>query len=371
MKKYFTLIVFTFLLQNAKTQIISVQYLDIISSTSRITYIGIEYQVKQSNIDFNYISDMMARRSQMYEAGWSVVNNEYIRLRDLSLINKYNNSVLFNHKKSVDIWKQNISEYDFSQDYYVSIVTNYLSWPFSLTSIKNEIFLLKRINKEINEIKIKNPSNYDKSKRYYELSKAIKKIENCSPEELFNLQDEFKLYGEGVIQKEYNSIVTYPTPPNIPKPDHPYTNNEQFKIGAIADAICFFTSFTNSSSRKMLIGIDLGLRKEFKQSAFEYGLFFYPNINNPNNENLEKTWSFNIKYYFNVFKNKMPYSSKLSFGPTFELSNLYRMGVILVYEKQYSERFKLSARYANYFLKAPQSKGVSQFQLGGIFKIHP
>lgn len=121
------------------------------------------------------------KRTQMYEAGFSKLQKEYNVLMDLKLINKVNKISLERYKSSVNKWtEKSFSKFDLSIQSEVDKISKFYSQWLEDEKLREEYFLVKRIDLELSRLKVKDPDGFYKSDRYKEILDAINQITNCS-----------------------------------------------------------------------------------------------------------------------------------------------------------------------------------------------
>jgi hypothetical protein len=129
---------------------VSIEYLNIVTSSANYTYVGVNYQPDYNwmpNSGWGAVQDLLSARTSLYEKGFGIVDNEYTKLINLNLINQQNRLKLVAHQNEIKSWaKLNISKYDFSIQSNVTSVVNYITSIYKLSPIRDEIRLLNDIN---------------------------------------------------------------------------------------------------------------------------------------------------------------------------------------------------------------------------------
>jgi hypothetical protein len=197
--KFSLIFIFIVFFSNVKAQL-SIDILQVLNNSSRITYVGINYQPDYYlyQPDFDRIERGLAIRTQMYEAAFKIVSHEYRKVQDLKLINVNNSNRLKSHQESVKLWaEQNLSKYDLSQVENKNNVLNYITAVYKDKSIMNELRILKFINDLYLSIII----NEDKTSNGC-LNQWYKEIENFTEE--LKYYTEYQLSQDpGFLYKEY------------------------------------------------------------------------------------------------------------------------------------------------------------------------
>jgi hypothetical protein len=175
MRKLITLI-FTLVTFNGYGQI-SVEYLNIVTSSANYTYVGIQYQPDYNWATpntWNTIQNGLSALTAMYERGFGICNREYTKLRDLQLINVYNKNALLAHQKEIDAWADvNFSKYDLSKQENVNSIVNYFTGIYKIPTIRDEIRLLNELNGFYQFIVTSDPNKVNKGLLYEDLNAIL------------------------------------------------------------------------------------------------------------------------------------------------------------------------------------------------------
>lgn len=194
--RYFIAILLIFSLPKITFSQVKLSYLEIINSSTKLTYIGLNYQPDYNLFrpDFEMISRGLATLSQRYEANFKVCKNEYQKLMNLKLINNNNIQVLTSYQTAVERWaKESFHKFDLSQQQNTNNVLAYITNAFKVQSIKDEIEILQAVSDMYNLVPTASPvigcqkimyNNIDKFcdelKNYnsYQLSQGFSKLFN-------------------------------------------------------------------------------------------------------------------------------------------------------------------------------------------------
>jgi hypothetical protein len=156
----------------------------IVQNSYTISYSQNNYNRFQPDLSFhnNVLQTLQAR----YDYNYNRVSGEYTRLWHLELINETNKAIFKDYK---DVISRNVDTKDVNWgiDANADAWITYITQPFNVESIKNEIKLLQKINAEINRIKRTDPDNFYKSKRYTEMAEVLNKLKSCSISEISNI----------------------------------------------------------------------------------------------------------------------------------------------------------------------------------------
>ncbi|MCB9336147.1 MAG: fibrobacter succinogenes major paralogous domain-containing protein [Flavobacteriales bacterium] len=193
MKNFYTsLFLLLLLLGNKRTfsqysaSYLSYEYTEILVYSLSITYTVSDNYYPYTRTSF-YANSLASSQSR-YDYNHNIVSTEYGRLWNLELINNSNKTILAKYKamikNEIDV---NSTHADFSKESITQEYISFISQPFNVPSIKDEIKLLQSCQTELNRIKYKDPNNYIYSKRYKAISKTLELLENCEPSQINNL----------------------------------------------------------------------------------------------------------------------------------------------------------------------------------------
>lgn len=199
---YFFIIFFS----NAKAQI-SIEILQILNSSSSITYVGINYQPDYYlyQPDFDRIERGLAMRNEMYESAFKIVSHEYRKLQNLKLVNIINSNRLKSFQASVKSWAdRDLSKYDLSQIENKNNVLNYITAVYKDKSIMNELQILKFINEFYRSIGIDPKYGKCKKEAYNDINSFIEELKYYSDYQL--AQDPSTLF-QGFLKKRDQELV--------------------------------------------------------------------------------------------------------------------------------------------------------------------
>jgi hypothetical protein len=195
MKKLFFLILI-FISPIGYSQV-SIEYLNIVTSSANYTYVGIQYQpdYNWATLDtWNTLQNGLSARTSMYERGWGICNREYNKLMDLQLINVENKKALLAHQREVKAWADvNFSKYDLAEEKNVSSFLNYFTWIYKLPKIRDEIRLLNEINGAYQFIVSSDPNKINKGQLFEELNTVLLEMRVWNGEQLSRSLDEIIL----------------------------------------------------------------------------------------------------------------------------------------------------------------------------------
>lgn len=205
MRKLITLIFFLVTI-NGYGQV-SIEILNILTTSANYTYVGIQYQPDYNWATpntWNSIQNGLSARTAMYERGWGICNREYQKLMDLQLINVENKKALLAHQREVKSWADvNFRKYDLSEQQHVNSFLNYFTWIHKLPTIRNEIRLLNEISGFYQFIAASDPNKIDKGQLFEELNTILLEMRYWSSEQLSRSLDE--IISE-VRQRNYNNF---------------------------------------------------------------------------------------------------------------------------------------------------------------------
>lgn len=195
-KKSLLFILFFIASTNSKAQV-KLEYLEVLSSTSKISYVGLRYTSDEHLFtpDFNMIANALEIMQRRYDAAFDLISHEYRKLKELKLLNIRNVELLKSHQSQVDTWmKSNLHNADLSKPNISKSILDYITSIYSITSIANEIKILQGLDqvyfsalqsfpthKNINCLTIVEK----------DVSGALKKIESCNEYELSKSPDIF------------------------------------------------------------------------------------------------------------------------------------------------------------------------------------
>lgn len=167
---------------------ISYVYWEIIEYSITITYSSSSGNYIPNTIPNDFYSNALAYKQAKYDANRKRVSAEYGRLVGLQLINENNKKTLQNYKNQIIPEIDNkAGGVDYSYESNTENWIDFISQPFRVTSIKNEIILLQKCRNEITKLKTQYPSSYASTIRYQSISKMLDELENCSTSEIPNL----------------------------------------------------------------------------------------------------------------------------------------------------------------------------------------
>jgi hypothetical protein len=137
-----------FFSSKSKAQL-QVDYLEILKSSSRITYIGLKYSTDEYLFkpDYNLIGTAMEMMQRRYDASFNNISHEYRKLKDLKLINFSNVELLKRHQLQVENWmERNLKNADLSQPDVTRQILDYITSIYKMKSIMDEIKHLQYLN---------------------------------------------------------------------------------------------------------------------------------------------------------------------------------------------------------------------------------
>jgi hypothetical protein len=205
---------------------ISVEYLNVVTSSANYTYVGIQYQPDYnwtSPDTWNTIQNALSARTAMYEQGFGICNREFIKLRDLQLINIENKKALLAHQKEVEDWGNlYFSKYDLAEQENVNFVLNIFTSIYKLPRIRDEIRLLNEINAGYQFIVAADPNKINKGELYQELNTILSEMRFWNSEQLSRSLEEIVLdlrkrnYNnfKNVVSGKYSNITQFSKVPD-------------------------------------------------------------------------------------------------------------------------------------------------------------
>lgn len=190
-------LLFLFSKSHGQTYSISYSQIEVVSYSIKYSYSNngsYDYQAG------NYYSseEMLATLEARYNYNRKLVTNEWGKLKQCVLINQYNKQGLYAHQTAVDkYFEENnaaLSTVDWAQNGKLAMeLVTYISSIYNNKGIKAELQILHNINAEYYRIKNKNPDDFYKSDRYYELAYVLKSLETCSVSEISELAFKYGL----------------------------------------------------------------------------------------------------------------------------------------------------------------------------------
>ena len=173
----FFLLTFIVVAQISMGQPVSVEYINIITTSANYTFIGIEYQPDYSNTyspDWDFLQNVYQVKQAQYDRGHEICSREYNKLMSLKLVNLENQKVLQNYQNQVASWASvNFKKYDFSLQENVNTVVNYFTGIYKIKSIRDELNLLKQLNDFNLFVLTADPLKYNKGNMYEQLNSIL------------------------------------------------------------------------------------------------------------------------------------------------------------------------------------------------------
>lgn len=174
------------------TSHLTYEYIQILSYSINVTYS--ETGNYKPNSAYGVAHTLQARFDQNFE----IVEQEYSKLWSLELINNSNKATLNKYKSTIKVEIDTKAGHaDFSNSSVTDSWVNFISQPFRISSIKDEIKLLQNCQSELIRIKYNDPDNYIYSKRYKSIAKTLEILENCDPSEIKKISWEYTELNEG------------------------------------------------------------------------------------------------------------------------------------------------------------------------------
>ena len=212
MKNIFILLLVTLTIINKgkaqySTSYISYEYTEILALSIEISY-SYSSGTYQPYSPSGFYGNALALLQARYDKNHAIISKEYYKLKELELINKYNQSTLTNYRNQRLNWVyQAGSTWNVGNETNTAKIINYCCEIYSYPSIKKEIYLLQRCQNEITRLKREDPNNYPLSKRYNSISKVLEKLANCQPEEIGKLNWESIEIEEN--SKNVTNVINY------------------------------------------------------------------------------------------------------------------------------------------------------------------
>lgn len=165
-------------------------------NSSKYEFVGIIYKPYQPaySPDFNSMRDMLRRKTEQYQHGLNIVVTEIKKGEALKLINKYNNDILSEYQSKLKKASDSFSGWDYSLPQNVNKALEFITWIYTVKSVRDEINLLQLVNNEILRLKAKDPDNFFRSKRFDEMKLVLSKIKDCDTDKFEDLKMEFGLF---------------------------------------------------------------------------------------------------------------------------------------------------------------------------------
>lgn len=168
------------------SSIISYEYSEIIeysikfSFSSNGTYQPYKPYISSQNI----LATLQAR----YDYNYDRVSTEWGKILNLKLVNSENKKLFMELQTTINTYvKTNSSNVDWSSYTTTESWLNFITQPYQVASIKNEIALLQSCKVELDRIKYKDPDNFLYSKRYRSIQKTLDLLKSCGINEIKNL----------------------------------------------------------------------------------------------------------------------------------------------------------------------------------------
>ncbi len=145
--------------------------------------------------DWAFMERVMSQSQSSYTAtkklaqdNWNDILLYAEFLRGMELHNQYNIEILETHKekvfKNLDDWRK----WDLTNSVNVNNIIDYIIWPWvEVKSIKEEMSLIRELNKELKRISEADPDNYIYSKRYKSIKATYDALKSCSRSEIESL----------------------------------------------------------------------------------------------------------------------------------------------------------------------------------------
>lgn len=187
-------------------------------SQTSVSYISYEYtEILAYSISFTYstssgtyqhyspygsMANDLRTLQARYNRNYEIASKEWGKLLELKLINNSNKATLKYYQNLINSEMKINGSGNYGIQSYADEVIAFVTQPFRVESIKNEIKLLQKCNNEIARLKYDDPNGYPLSKRYSSISKVLKKLETCSVDEIG------KLNWESIEIEENNKAST-------------------------------------------------------------------------------------------------------------------------------------------------------------------
>lgn len=129
-----------------------------------------------------------------YDDNYAVLSAQYNELMDVYLANKVNRTILKSYQDDVKKWtKDNLGKMNLGDERTVASISNYLNQWKNNPDLVYEYKLENGMMTEVDNIKQRDPNNFESSVRYVHLKEAIHAIANCNPNEIAGLADKYNL----------------------------------------------------------------------------------------------------------------------------------------------------------------------------------
>jgi len=193
MKKIIYFLLFILQIKTANAQNSDNLNLLVAINSPNYQFIGLVYKTS-SGIDMNSMRDLLETKTGQYEYGMRLVVSEIKKAQALTLINKYNNVTLKNFQDKLSVASNNFASWDFSLPQNVNKALEFVTWIYTVESIREEINLLHLVNDEIVRLKDRDPDNFFRSNRYAEMKLVLSKMKDCNYSQFKDIKMEYGLY---------------------------------------------------------------------------------------------------------------------------------------------------------------------------------
>jgi hypothetical protein len=193
MRYLFFVFVFSFTLIGYSQSYISQVYMTAVSYSIKIRYSSAGYSYSKPYTSVQHYAQATLQARYDYNHQWC--SNEYYAVKNLTLVNNMNRSILTNYKNQRLPWVYNaIKTWNLGVDQNAYKIINYCSEIFNYQYIKDEISLLKAINSEIIRLKNSMPEKFHLSSRYKELAIVLSELNQCSSRDISSLAWKYGLF---------------------------------------------------------------------------------------------------------------------------------------------------------------------------------
>ena len=169
--------------------------INIIQSSTKITYINGSVYV--GSLNYNSTGNALATLQARYDAAHNLINGSWGKVKYTELINTSNKTILKNWDNQVTNFLKNgwPNGFDFGRSpSKAQEVSNWVLSIFNNEYIKDELTLLKEVDREIRRLKRDHPGVWHKTERYKEIATAINLLRSCELKEIQNLSAKYGLF---------------------------------------------------------------------------------------------------------------------------------------------------------------------------------
>ncbi len=196
MKKIFiTLVFFQLIFINDSYSQISYEEILIINLSDDYVFLGEAYYSRDMSPNYSILSNTLASMQARFDRGYNNVRYEWLKLKDLNMINNQTNAAVTNYRNQVSAWFDvNGAKVDWGYGDNASRVIKFITGVYDLLGVKQELKLMKSIDKEIKRLKSVDPDGFHNSNRYKDMLNVIYEMRSCNVNEFGNIAYRYGLF---------------------------------------------------------------------------------------------------------------------------------------------------------------------------------